>query len=356
MQKATSPIQSHRSLPKTHQRLELIVVNDGSEDQTRSIVQSFKDARLRLIDQCQSGAAAARNAAFGVSSGRFVLFLDADDLICPVHISALLERIQSEPFCVALSKWDRFFQRPNEASFPDRPTEKDMSGPDWLELDWLHARPMTQSAMLLLPRDLLTRHGCWDERLSLNDDFEFFARMISNCSGVKFAPEARLYYRSGIAGSLSQTRTKAAVESAYLSLVLGCNELLKVKDNPNTRRVCANLFQDFEYSYYPAHAELRKRARLKVKELGGADIEPDGPPGFMRLKPLIGWKVSRYVQLGRDNLFRRNTPIDKTEVVAVLIAPTVISPHGLFPSAGPAKTDQVESLSESSLYLEVTTR
>lgn len=215
----------------------------------------------------------------------------------PRHVENLLSRLRSDPRCVALSRWIRFTGTTDGLRFPDRATERDMPGPDWLFADWTGARPMTQSGMFLIPRDLIDREGGWDPRLSLIDDFEFFARIISGSRGVRFAPEAGLYYRSGLSGSLSGERSRKAVESAFLSLTLGTGHLLAAEDSARTRRVCANILQDFDYTYYPDHADLREQARRRVIALGGANLEPDGPPGFHKLRRLTGWKIARRIQL-----------------------------------------------------------
>jgi hypothetical protein len=150
--------------------------------------------------------------------------------------------------------------------------------------------------MFLIPRLLIEKHGGWDERLSLIDDFEFFARILSRSSGLRFAPNASLFYRSGLPGSLSGRKSRGAVESAHLSLLLGTQHLLDAEDSPRTRKTCANLLRDFEYTYYPHHSDLRASMRARVEQLGGWDLEPDGPPGFHKLRRFVGWKLARRVQ------------------------------------------------------------
>ena len=243
----------------------------------------------------------ARNRAFSESSGEFVLYFDADDLIGEHHITALHQAIARAPGCVAFSSWDRFQMTPAEASFPARGGYRDALSADWLSAEWLNARPMMQPGMFLIPRGFIEKHGGWDERLSLIDDFEFFARILSRSGGMRYANEARLYYRSGFTGSLSGRASRKSIESAYLSLLLGTNHLLAAENSSRTRRACANILQNFDYSNYPEHADLRAKIRNRVAELGGSDLEPDGPPGFHRLRSLVGWQAARRLQraLGR---------------------------------------------------------
>jgi glycosyltransferase involved in cell wall biosynthesis len=288
-------------LAQTWRDLEVIVVDDASTDASADVLAMIDDDRLEVIRGEKKGAATARNRAFAASSGVFVLYLDADDLVDPNHVRNLYAAIVAAPGCVALGEWDRFRADPAEAAFPPRATYVDASGPAWLALDWMKARPMTQCGMALIPRVLVDAHGGWDERLSLIDDFEFFARIISRSAGVRHAAGARLYYRSALANSLSGRKTREAAESAFLSLMLGTGHLLAVEDNPRARRACANVLQDFDYTYYPDHADLRARAHARVIELGGANLDPDGPPGFQKLRRLVGWHAARRVQraLGR---------------------------------------------------------
>jgi glycosyltransferase involved in cell wall biosynthesis len=275
---------------------EIVVVDDGSTDSSGDVLSRITDRRLRVISQANGGASRARNRAFAASSGKFVLYLDADDLMGPKHLESLMSRVKDEPRCVALSQWSRFYLSPTEAAFPARPTDQDLPAVDWIVRDWANARPMTQPGMFLIPRALVDEHGGWDERLSLIDDFEFFARILSRSAGVRFAPEARLLYRSGLPASLSGRRSRKAIESAHLSLMLGTQHLLDAEDSPRTRKVCANVLQDFEYTYYPDHPDLCASMRARVTELGGSQLEPDGPPGFHKLRPFTGWKLARHVQ------------------------------------------------------------
>ncbi len=179
---------------------------------------------------------------------------------------------------------------------------RDAAPTDWLVAEWSDALPMMQCALWLIPREIIERAGLWDERLSLINDFEYFARVLTAAEQILYTPGARLFYRSGIGGSLSGQKSREAVESQFLSLTLGTGHLLKAEDSLRTRRACANVLQAFEYEHYPNHSDLRAEIRARVAELGGADITPSGPPGFHKLRPWIGWKAARHVQRAAEHL------------------------------------------------------
>jgi hypothetical protein len=162
---------------------------------------------------------------------------------------------------------------------------------------WADARPMMQCAIWLIPRQVLERSGGWDEELSLINDFEFFARVLCHTEEILFTPSTTLYYRSGLSGSLSGQKSRKAVESAFHSLIRGTGHLLQRRDDALARRSCANLLQDFIYTYYPNHADLRRNMNLRIAKLGGSDLLPGGPPRFEMLRKFLGWRIARLIQL-----------------------------------------------------------
>src|SRR5207248_8968504 len=82
----TDTIQS--ALAQTWMRKEIIIIDDGSTDQTLSIARQFASKTVSVIAQRNQGAAAARNKAFALSQGGYIQWLDADDLLSPDKIEA----------------------------------------------------------------------------------------------------------------------------------------------------------------------------------------------------------------------------------------------------------------------------
>lgn len=284
-------------LAQTWSPLEIIVVNDGSTDDSLAVARSFASRGVIVVDQPNRGQCAACNRALQLARGEFIKFFDADDLLSPDMVERQVIALLPRPGCVAFGEWARFHGRPDSAVFKPRTGYHDAPPVDWLVEIWRDAQPMMQCALFLMPRELLDRTGGWDERLSLINDFEFFARVVLASAGIVFTPGARLYYRSGLAGSLSGRKTPAAWRSAFLSLTTGTDHLLAAENSPRTRRAAAAILQGLAFDMYPSMPQLVAQLETRATALGGAGLAPLGGRGFQIARRLLGWKAARWLQV-----------------------------------------------------------
>jgi len=271
------------------------VVDDGSTDNTKSIVESVNEVRVKYFSQVMKGAAAARNAAFYHSSGDYIKFLDADDLLNENFITAQVRKLTGTTGSVASASWGRFYNN-NTANFSLSPEKvwKDMPSVDWLIESLIDSGAnMMQPGIFLLPRNIIEKAGLWNEALSLIDDFDFMVRVISNSSYVLFCEEAVLMYRSGLPNSLSAKNSDKHMESAYNSLRLGVDCILKVRDDAVSRQACANTYKRWSYNFYPFHKDLYNKLENEIDKLGGSEVNIIGGKLFNVLSKLLGWKMAK---------------------------------------------------------------
>jgi glycosyltransferase involved in cell wall biosynthesis len=87
-------------LAQTFPDFELIVVDDGSTDATGDLVRAATDPRVRYVRQDNQGLSAARNAGVGASSGRYVVFLDDDDIAMPIWLERFAAATTDDPAVV----------------------------------------------------------------------------------------------------------------------------------------------------------------------------------------------------------------------------------------------------------------
>src|SRR5208282_2205254 len=184
------------AIAQTWQQKEIIVVDDGSTDQTLAIARQFESDQLKVVTQKNQGAAAARNKAFSLSKGDYIQWLDADDLLAPDKIARQIEAVDEAPNKLMLlsGSWGRFIYRYNRTKFVPNALWCDLSPVEWL-VRKMGQNLYMQTATWLVSRELTEAAGPWDTRLLGDDDGEYFCRVLLASCGVRFVPEARVYYR-----------------------------------------------------------------------------------------------------------------------------------------------------------------
>ena len=106
-------------LAQTHDNYELILVDDGSTDNSLDVISDIKDARIRQIWQTNAGVSAARNTGIRVARSDMIAFLDADDTWEPRFLASISRLIRRYPMA-GLYATNYFIQRPGSARRPAR--------------------------------------------------------------------------------------------------------------------------------------------------------------------------------------------------------------------------------------------
>lgn len=164
----TDAIES--ALGQTYHNLEILVIDDGSTDNTRETVQRF--SQIRYIHQVNEGLSAARNAGLRESRGPYVVFLDADDRLLPQALESGIDCFKSYPdsgfvFGGYRNVYDDGSTLPHNRS---RVTE---------EYYWhfLQGNFVGMHATVMYPREVLERVGGFNTELLACEDYELYLRI-----------------------------------------------------------------------------------------------------------------------------------------------------------------------------------
>ncbi|MBE9257381.1 glycosyltransferase [Dolichospermum sp. LEGE 00246] len=284
------------ALAQTWSNIEIIVIDDGSTDGSLGILKQFESPKVKVISQKNQGASAARNKAFSICKGDFVQYLDADDLLAPDKIELQMNLLLQDccDYIIA-GEWGFFFTNPLRTVFTDQALWRDMQPVNWLVCAWKSGGMMPPHSWLV-PRNIIERAGNWNENLSLNDDGEYFCRVILSSNGVKFCPGAKSYYRTGIQNSLSRRRSRQSFLSQFNSIQIMTEQLLMVEDSPRTCNASACCWQKFIFLAYPQAKDLIPLAEEKIRILGGCDLKPGGGIMFQTICDILGWKTAIRLQ------------------------------------------------------------
>lgn len=285
-------------LNQTYEDIEIIVINDGSTDNSLDILHRFRLNKLKIVNQDNKGQSAAVNEGLRHAKGKYIKIFDADDIMNAEHIEAQMDRMGGREDVLVSSAWARFYDDdPSSAIFKPESVWKDMTALDWMKASLSQKYDHMPGWLWLIPRKIIEEAGGYREELSLNNDFEFSMRLLSHAKEVRFAEEAKVYYRSSPRNNLASSKSKAAFEAALKSTDLGCDYLLRLEDSPETRLMCANRYQEWAFRIYPAYPDLVAFCENKVRELGGSDRQMDGGKVFLLLRSIFGWKMSKRTKL-----------------------------------------------------------
>lgn len=170
--------------------LEVIIVDDGSVDDTASIIKSIAgcNSRFRLVRQVHRGVSAARNAGLAHCKGDFIGFLDADDRIEPQYVEMLVGAAVKEHVPLAVCGWDR--GEGSEAMLP-------RVGASCAACSLIEDKGFYSSLWnKLIARDAIfsgSGYTAFDESLEVGEDEEWLARVLLDCSAFVVFPRV-LYH------------------------------------------------------------------------------------------------------------------------------------------------------------------
>lgn len=195
------------ALNQTLSPLEVIVVDDGSTDETAAVLQQFAaDPRVKLIRQENRGVSAARNAGAAVACGKYLAFLDADDIWLPAKLERQRERFTLDPKLTLVHCGMAVI---DGAKHPLREQMDGKEGSIAPELLFFEGPVILGGGSgLMVPAAVFHELGGFDERMSTSADWDLFYR-LANRGPVGFVPEILLQYRvhgSNMHGNISAMR------------------------------------------------------------------------------------------------------------------------------------------------------
>ena len=288
------------AIAQTWERTEIIVVDDGSADKTMAIAQQFESDSVRVFKQENQGAVAARNKAFSLSCGDYIQWLDADDLLSPGKISIQMAAIEANPDptkTLFSCGWASFLYRPERARFVPTPLWADLAPGEWL-LRKMGQNLHMQTATWLTSRELTEAAGPWDSSMISDDDGEYFCRVLQASNGVRFVPDARVYYRASGSGSLSYIGASRRKQDAqWKSMQLHIRFLLSFENSERSRDACVKYLQNWLFFFHPDRPELLAEMDEKASELGGTLTPPPLSWKYAWIKTLFGWGMAKRAQL-----------------------------------------------------------
>ncbi|PKN64821.1 MAG: hypothetical protein CVU57_13500 [Deltaproteobacteria bacterium HGW-Deltaproteobacteria-15] len=231
-------------------RLEIIVVDDGSTDNSWNVIRSFGE-KVTAIRQRNGGGCRARNVGAAKAKGEYLMFLDADDLLGPDSMEHLVTALEGKKGIAACS-WRRFEKSTKgwvrlPSGLPADPPEGDPL------LGWLVGWYIPPCA-LLWARHTYEETGGWDEELWANQDGDLILRALLGGAKIQRTNRGEAYYRnhgtarvsvSSNLGSVRAFRSRVRVlEKVTVRITeLGCLDKYRIPLGQAYHKLARNNFE-----------------------------------------------------------------------------------------------------------------
>jgi glycosyltransferase involved in cell wall biosynthesis len=197
---------------QTFSDFEIIVIDDGSTDQTSEIVKSLEDERIKIFSYPNGGLPVARNRGISHATGKFIAFIDADDLWTSDKLELQLAALQQHPEAGVAYSWTSDFvdeQKENLYSYEPMFFEGNVL-PNLLVKNFL-----VSGSNPLIRREAIESVGEFDPMLKSCEDWDFYLRLAAKWNFV-VVPKWQILYRRS---STSMSSKVEIMETAALTVL-----------------------------------------------------------------------------------------------------------------------------------------
>lgn len=241
-------------LAQTYQNWEMIIVDDGSTDDSATIAQSYanKDNRIKYFYQRNAGPSAARNKGVCKSKGKYLFFLDGDDIIDPIYLRIGVEHMENDASCACFFTAVQYFGGKSGIA------NVQYSG---------YKKQLCESSLWccgFMRRCDFIDVGGFDEKMKGFEDWEFYIRFLYQRGNVFVDPRPLFKYRianKNSVGTIANKRFKEITSYIYS------------KHKEKYEEYYGTPFTAYRESWY-YHSELDKILSSRAYRLGMALLKP----------------------------------------------------------------------------------
>ncbi len=258
-------------LAQTYENIEIIIVDDGSTDNGLLIAQEYekKFENIKVYIQENQGASTARNKAFSMSRGKYIQYLDADDLLHPEKINEQMKVLEHcAKKTIVFGKVGAFKNNLDNISWKELAVNKNYDDSTRFLLDLWESGNGIMIHSWLIPCELIEESNGWNEELTKNDDGEFFARVVFSAKNVLFVKDSIGYYRRDNMNSLSRQMSRKAIISALTSYETYERLMKDYLNDPQVKKIMVLVYSQFIQNTFPFDDDLMLKAKKKIQSFG----------------------------------------------------------------------------------------
>jgi glycosyltransferase involved in cell wall biosynthesis len=243
-------------LAQTYGDFEVLVVDDGSSDDTGTIARSFEDARVRYVQHERNlGAAAARNTGIRLAKGRYIAFLDSDDTWLPEKLEHQLAIMRQTDSRVGALCTDFLLRRSRSGASTER---RPRAPRGWLR-EFLDSCAVSPGSTMMVRKDVFDTVGLMNASLRRFEDWDWLLRYVEN---FRLLVHPEVLSIVNVQERKEATSPAVVVKAAQEMSRLHSERLLRCAGVAACRRFRASLLLEEAVSYYWAGNRLSSCLRV----------------------------------------------------------------------------------------------
>lgn len=268
---------------------EIIVINDGSTDQTVRIVSDFSDYRINLINQPNSGISKARNRGIEESKGQYIAFLDADDTWFPNKLSLLVSFLNNnQEYAMVYSRGELIDSNGQLIGFfPYKGFEGNILKKLLLNASLIH------SSSILIQKNILDSYKGFDSNINHYEDWDLWLRIAARYK-IGFLKDVLLKIRINKEGNTARTMND---ESKLYDVLYIANRIFQISGfpislKPLKRQVISYVYKMEGFRNMHFH-QMKKARQLFIQSIKSYALNPE--LYFAVIYTLIGARISNFI-------------------------------------------------------------
>ena len=176
-------------LNQTFTNFEFLIINDGSNDKSKTIIESYNDSRIRLLNNKEnSGLAKVRNKGISEAKAEYIAWLDADDTSHPLRLEKQVKLLDNYPEIGICGTWVKTIGTKNSHKW------RYPTNPDFIRCRMLFDDPLATSSVMLRKKLLVGHNQNFDLNYPPAEDYDLWER-LSYCCKITNIPKILTFYR-----------------------------------------------------------------------------------------------------------------------------------------------------------------
>jgi glycosyltransferase involved in cell wall biosynthesis len=203
-------------LAQTYDNFEFIIIDDGSQDDSLKLIESYKDRRIKFKSRANKGMPASLNEAIGLANGKYIARQDADDISLPERLEKQVTFLENNPEIGLLGTNIEVVDENNKKADKKRANVDLLTSPDDLKLAEVFSNQFAHGSVMV-KKETLDAAGLYDLKVPISEDYDLWTR-ISRTTGIANLKEPLYKWRLHTENISTSHKTASKVQEAALNI------------------------------------------------------------------------------------------------------------------------------------------